>query len=80
MIIDATKTELFPGNHGNNCKGNGTQTDRFGQLIECCCDECDYFLCCFESQSEKECKNCWDLNCPRANKTETIFNEASPFK
>ena len=41
MIIDVTRTELTPGNHGNNCLGNGTHKN-----VECCCDECGYMLCC----------------------------------
>ena len=39
-IIDITGVELTPGEPAD-CLGNGEQD------IECCCDECDYFLLCF---------------------------------
>lgn len=39
-IVDVTGIELTPGNP-IVCLGNGKQG------FECCCDECDYFLCCF---------------------------------
>ena len=45
-IIDITGTELKPGDP-NSCKGNGKTKDETGKIIECCCDECDYFLSCF---------------------------------
>ena len=38
MIVDTTGTVLTLGNEGRNCLGN---------RIECCCDECDYYLECF---------------------------------
>lgn len=41
MIIDITGIILTPGNGGNDCLGNGEHTDENGNLIECCCDECD---------------------------------------
>lgn len=47
MVIDITGTVLFPGNNGENCLGNGEHTDKDANLIECCCDECDYYLECF---------------------------------
>lgn len=47
MIIDITGIILTPGNNGDNCFGKGEHTDKNGNLIECCCDECDYFLECF---------------------------------
>ena len=46
-IIDVTGIELTPGNHGDNCKGNGTYFDENGEPIECCCDECNYMMLCF---------------------------------
>ena len=39
-VIDITGTELTPGKP-TVCLGNGEQG------LECCCDECDYFLRCF---------------------------------
>ncbi len=47
MFMDESNILLNPGNHGENCKGNGETCDEKGNLIECCCDECDYFLECF---------------------------------
>lgn len=41
MITDITGTELIPGNCGLNCPGNG-----FHEEHPCCCDECDYMMCC----------------------------------
>ena len=45
MIIDITGTLLTPGEEGKNCLGNGKHYDD-GKLIECCCDECDYYCYC----------------------------------
>ena len=45
-IIDVTGVELTPGNM-EECLGNGRHFDSDGNPIECCCDECDYFLLCF---------------------------------
>ena len=39
-VIDVTGIELTPG-EPDVCLGNGEQE------LECCCDECDYFLLCF---------------------------------
>ncbi len=64
MIIDITGIELTPGNNGKYCKGNGEHFDEQGNLIECCCDECDYLLRC---TSETNCSECTDSNCPRNN-------------
>ncbi len=44
MIIDITGVVLTPGNFGKDCFGNGEHIDEKGNLIECCCDECDYML------------------------------------
>ena len=61
MIIDSSGILLTPGNLGKDCLGNGTHDD-----IECCCDECDYMLCCLESHDPKACRNCRDLYCPHS--------------
>ena len=58
MIVDITGILLFPGNSGLDCPGNGTQG-------ECCCDECDYMLCCF-GDDHPSCENCNHQECPRA--------------
>ncbi len=47
FIIDISGVILTPGNHGKNCKGNGYHKSKLGKTIECCCDECDYFLECY---------------------------------
>ena len=63
MIIDVTGIELTPGNNGEDCKGNGKRFDENGNLIECCCDECDYLLCC--ATDVINCSECTDTACPR---------------
>ena len=67
MIIDVTGIELIPGNNGEDCPGNGEHKDKNGNYIECCCEACNYMICCFTSQSEKMCEECDDSECPRAN-------------
>ena len=59
MIIDVTGIILTPGNGGRDCLGNGEFPG-----IECCCDECDYMLCCLAG-SKVDCLHCKDLECPR---------------
>lgn len=49
-IIDITGVELTPGKP-TQCKGNGKTKNKKGKLIECCCDECDYFLLCYPEWS-----------------------------
>ena len=61
MICDITGTVLMPGKRGEDCSGNGTSPD-----IECCCDECDYLMCCQPDQDPKQCMTCEDKNCPRS--------------
>ena len=41
-FLDPTGTVLTPSYHGELCLGNG---DHPG--VECCCDECDFYLICF---------------------------------
>ena len=60
MIIDVTGTILIPGNRGNECPGNGA-----APTIECCCDECDYMLCCLDTADPSLCSTCKDSDCPR---------------
>ncbi len=64
MIIDVTGTILTPGNCGKDCMGNGMHPP-----AECCCDECDYLLCCLESHRAEDCIDCTDRHCPHAGKT-----------
>lgn len=68
MIIDITGIVLIPGNLGINCPGNGQHCDDSGIPIECCCDECDYFLCCYSPGAELNCLHCRDTRCPHVEK------------
>ena len=61
MITDITGTELIPGNCGLNCPGNG-----FHEEHPCCCDECDYMMCCLEDHNSEACFVCSDLDCPNS--------------
>ena len=63
MIVDVTGIILTPGKGGAECAGNGSCLDGCGQVIQCCCDECDYLLCCVEGT---DCEHCQDAYCPRA--------------
>ena len=65
MIIDVTKVQLIPDNGGVDCPGNGEHIDDNGILIECCCDECNYMMCCLEGTPEDICKPCTESKCPR---------------
>ena len=58
MIIDISGTILVPGNMGKDCPGNGEHPD-----IACCCNECDYMLCCI---GEETCDQCNDMACPKS--------------
>ena len=60
MIIDVTGTVLIPGNLGKDCPGNGTNSG-----AECCCDECDYMMCCLQTHDKTACLECKDQDCPR---------------
>ena len=66
MIIDVTGVMLTPANNGKDCLGNGEHVDKQGNPIEICCDNCDYFLCCLETHTPDECKDCDDKNCPHS--------------
>ena len=68
MIIDITGIELTPGNYGKDCLGNGEHFDKSGNIIECCCDECDYMMCCFSDDWYKRCNTCHVTNCTRKTK------------
>ena len=45
-VIDVTGIELMPGEPAV-CLGNGAQG------LECCCDECNYYLLCFSEYDPK---------------------------
>ena len=68
FIIDSTGVIITPGNQGRDCKGNGMSFDKEGKIIECCCDECDYALCCEETNWKEACKSCYDEYCPHSLK------------
>ena len=53
MIIDITGTTLVPSSNGEDCPGNGKQLDHDRNVIECCCDECDYYLFCFPEANKR---------------------------
>jgi len=69
MIRDITGTILTPGNFGKDCLGDGRHYDKKGKLIECCCEDCGYLLCCTSEFSEADCKRCKHRRCPRNEKT-----------
>lgn len=69
MIIDVTGIELTPGNNGKDCLGNGMHSDLKGNKLECCCDECDYMICCLEIDGYEQCKSCNHMKCPHTNNT-----------
>lgn len=52
-IIDITGIELAPG-EPDRCLGNGEHVDELGELIECCCDECDHFALCWREKEPEE--------------------------
>lgn len=52
MVIDITGTILTPGNLGKDCMGNRQHPE-----TECCCEECDYMLCCLENHTSADCEN-----------------------
>lgn len=47
-LTDPTGTKLTPSWHGQKCKGNGEHPG-----VECCCDECDFYLACFPDWKEQ---------------------------
>lgn len=72
MIIDVTQIPLTPGNNGEDCLGNGEHYDENGKIIECCCDECDYLMCCTNFNGLPDCSTCKDADCPRANQKSPV--------
>ena len=63
MIIDVTGIPLVPGNWGKDCPGSWEYAG-----LNCCCDECDYMLCCLGTHNQAECVVCDDRYCPRSPK------------
>jgi len=64
MIKDVTGIILTPGNRGENCKGNGKHFTIMKKQIECCCNECDYLMCCLDDFDGSKCFVCEDKRCP----------------
>ena len=64
LIIDVTGTILTPGNEGRGCRGNGEHYSLFGNLIDCCCDGCDYMMCCFDDYCYEGHDTCRADGCP----------------
>ncbi len=64
MLIDITGIPLSPGDGGIFCLGNGEYADENGNAIECCCDNCDYYLCCVPF-GPLNCGKCTDPTCPQ---------------
>lgn len=77
MIVDVTGTPLTPGNNGRDCLGNGTHVDENGQPIECCCEECDYYLCCTDPSFCRQSPDCWETRCPHHPYFATCADENS---
>lgn len=65
MFIDVTGIELTPGNNGLDCLGDGQHKDEDGNVIECCCDECNFLMCCLSEHTQEECISCKEEECPR---------------
>ena len=68
MIVDITGTVLTPGNYGKECLGNG-----FNEGYACCCDECDFLLCCISDNWEQACVVCKDKDCIRNFKNRKLY-------
>lgn len=85
MVIDITGIRLTPGCGGMGCPGNGAHFDLSGKPIECCCDGCDYYMCCYvgrdlyeaydpyDDYSKDRCRLCNDKNCPRVDKPYPLY-------
>lgn len=61
MIKDTDDIMLNPTNLGKNCLGNGKHYDKNGNLIPICCDECDFYICCIDINTN--CNICTNEKC-----------------
>ncbi len=50
--IDVTGVWLKHPGDPDRCRGNGEHKTFFGKPIECCCEECDYGLECYEKMQK----------------------------
>lgn len=67
MIWDVTGMMLIPGECGDDCPGR--------RGLDCCCDECDYLMCCLEEHDKNECLICKDKDCPRSQNCKNVQGE-----
>jgi len=67
MIIDVSGIVLVPGICGEDCPGSWENAG-----IDCCCDECDYMMCCLETHNPEECRTCEDQECPHSLNSNNI--------
>jgi len=58
MIVEENGLILMPGNGGADCPANGLGVTSSGEHIECCCDECDYGMCCYAPWYGNPCEEC----------------------
>ena len=81
VITDVTGIELTPGHNGDFYKGSGKHIDKNGVLSDCCCDECDYAICCFVMKDYDNCDSCFDADCPHSqiNKIENTTTKEGIF-
>ena len=66
IIVVISGIVLIPGHGGKECMGNGKHKTKNGNVIECCCEECDYLMCCSEDFDSTKCALCTDINCPNS--------------
>ncbi len=52
QIFDEPTGALLKPGEPELCQGNGKTVNVDGDLIECCCDECDYLQQCFPEYAE----------------------------
>jgi hypothetical protein len=55
----SSSINITPSNEGEACLGNGETADTYGNLIECHCEECDFYLQCFPNWQSFSAKTQW---------------------
>ena len=63
MLLEVTNSMTTPSENGGDCVGNGAH-----ESYELSCDNCDFYLCCyevrgFEKSTIDECSRCAQLQC-----------------
>ena len=66
---DSSGIEITPG-QPEICQGNGKTTGAGGEILECCCDECDYFLTCYPEYTPRIVQYRGAENNPKSNNIE----------